>query len=86
MNPIVLEYLKVGLQREQLVGLLADANLAPREAVRKSKSSAKELWWPDPSVSREHLLDAMLEDPVLDKRPTVMTDKGTKLSRWSEIP
>lgn len=83
--PTVVEYLKVGWQLDQLVSLLADAGLTPRTALRESKSPAKELGLLDPSVSDEHLLDAMLEHPILVNRPIVVSNKGTKLCRPSEV-
>lgn len=83
--PTVIEYLKTGWQRDQLTALLSDAGLTPRTALRESKSPAKELGLLDPSVSDERLLEAMLEHPVLVNRPIVVTDKGTKLCRPSEV-
>ena len=83
--PTIVEYLTTGWQRDQLIALLADAGLTPRTALRESKSPAKDLGLLDPSVSDERLLGAMLEHPVLVNRPIVVTDKGTKLCRPSEV-
>lgn len=83
--PTVVEYLTVGWQRQQLTSLLADAGLTPRSALRESKSPARELGLLDPAVADEHLLEAMLEHPVLVNRPIVVSDKGTKLCRPSEV-
>ncbi|WKL58424.1 arsenate reductase (glutaredoxin) [Asticcacaulis sp. ZE23SCel15] len=83
-TPTVIEYIKVGWQRDQLLGLLAAAGLTPRTALRESKSPAKELGLLEPSVSDDALLEAMLEHPILVNRPIVVTDKGTKLCRPSE--
>jgi arsenate reductase (glutaredoxin) len=83
--PTIIEYLTTGWQRDQLTALLADAGLTPRMALRESKSPAKDLGLLDPSVGNDRLLDAMLEHPVLVNRPIVVTDKGTKLCRPSEV-
>ena len=83
-TPVVIEYLKEGWTRAQLVGLFAAAGLTPRTALRESKSPAKELGLLDPSVDDERLLDAMLEHPVLVNRPIVCTPKGVRLCRPSE--
>jgi arsenate reductase (glutaredoxin) len=83
-TPTIIEYIKVGWQHDQLMGLLADAGLTPRTALRESKSPAKELGLLDPAVSDDTLLEAMLEHPILVNRPIVVTDKGTKLCRPSE--
>jgi arsenate reductase len=83
-TPTVIEYLKTGWTRPQLLGLFAVAGLTPREALRTSKSPASELGLLDSSVDDEALLAAMLEHPVLVNRPIVCTAKGVKLCRPSE--
>lgn len=84
-EPIVVEYLKTGWTRPQLQALFAAADLTPRDALRTSKSPAKELGLLDPSVSEDALLDAMLEHPILVNRPIVCTPKGVALCRPSEV-
>jgi arsenate reductase len=83
-DPVVIEYLKAGWNRLQLVDLFASAGLTPRTALRVSKSPAAELGLTDESVSDEALLTAMLEHPILVNRPIVCTPKGVKLCRPSE--
>ncbi|SFR52790.1 arsenate reductase (glutaredoxin) [Litoreibacter janthinus] len=83
-TPIVIEYLKTGWTRPQLLALFAAADLTPREALRTSKSPAEELGLLAPSVSDDTLLDAMLEHPVLVNRPIVCSPKGVRLCRPSE--
>ncbi|MEM0908130.1 MAG: arsenate reductase (glutaredoxin) [Pseudomonadota bacterium] len=83
-TPTVIEYLKTGWTRPQLLALFAAADLSPRDALRVSKSPAAELGLTEPSVSDEALLDAMLEHPILVNRPIVASQKGVKLCRPSE--
>lgn len=83
-EPTVVEYLKEGWTRAQLLGLFAAAGLTPREALRVSKSPAAELGLTDPNVDDETLLSAMLEHPILVNRPLVCTPKGVRLCRPSE--
>ncbi|MFN8831207.1 MAG: arsenate reductase (glutaredoxin) [Labrys sp. (in: a-proteobacteria)] len=83
-KPIIIEYIKVGWTRPQLLGLFAAASLTPRTALRETKSPAKELGLLDPAVSDDDLLAAMLEHPVLVNRPIVCTPKGVRLCRPSE--
>ena len=83
-SPTVIEDLREGWTRPQLLGLFAAAGLTPRTALRESKSPAKELGLLDLSVSDQQLLDAMLEHPVLVNRPIVCTPKGVRLCRPSE--
>lgn len=81
---IVIEYLKTGWSREQLLGLFAAADLTPRTALRTSKSPAEELGLTDPSVSDDQLIEAILEHPILVNRPIVCSPRGVKLCRPSE--
>jgi arsenate reductase len=83
-KPTIIEYLKTGWTRPQLLALFAAAGLTPRSALRVSKSPAEALGLTDPDVSDEKLLDAMLEQPILVNRPIVCTSKGVKLCRPSE--
>ncbi|MFN4183158.1 MAG: arsenate reductase (glutaredoxin) [Hyphomonas sp.] len=82
--PVVIEYLKEGWTRPQLLGLFAAAGLTPRAALRESKSPAKDLGLLEPGVSDEAILAAMLEHPVLVNRPIVCSPKGVRLCRPSE--
>jgi arsenate reductase len=83
-RPTVVEYLKTGWTRPQLLGLFAAAGLTPREALRVSKSPAAELGLTDPTVDDDTLLAAMVQHPILVNRPIVCTPKGVRLCRPSE--
>lgn len=83
-EPIIIEYLKTGWTKPQLLGLFAAAGLTPRAALRETKSPAKDLGLLDPTTDNEALLNAMLEHPVLVNRPIVCTPKGVRLCRPSE--
>ena len=83
-EPTIIEYLKTGWTKPQLLGLFAAAGLTPRTALRESKSPAKELGLLAPEVRQDALLDAMIQHPVLVNRPIVCTIKGVKLCRPSE--
>ena len=84
-TPQVVEYLLEGWTMPLLNVLFTGAGLTPRDALRVSKSPAEELGLTDPSVSDRRLMNAMLDHPVLVNRPIVVTPKGTKLCRPSEI-
>ena len=83
-EPVVIDYLKTGWTRPQLLGLFAAAGLTPREALRETKSPAAELGLLEPGVDAETILSAMLAAPVLVNRPIVCSPKGVKLCRPSE--
>ncbi|MBT9289926.1 ArsC/Spx/MgsR family protein, partial [Prosthecodimorpha staleyi] len=80
----IVDYLKTGWTRPQLLGLFAAAGLTPRGALRTTKSPAVELGLTDPSVDDDAILAAMLAHPVLVNRPIVCTAKGVRLCRPSE--
>lgn len=83
-EPVVVDYLRIGWTRVQLLGLFAAAGLSPRDALRVSKSPAAELGLTDPGVDDDTLLAAMVEHPVLVNRPIVCTPKGVALCRPAE--
>ena len=83
-EPVVIEYLKTGWTRSQLLALFAAADLTPRTALRTTKSPAQELGLLDPAVPDEAILEAMLEHPVLVNRPIVCSPNGVRLCRPSE--
>ena len=84
-EPIVIEYLKTGWTRPQLLALFAAADLTPRTALRITKSPAEGLGLLDVSVADELLLDAMLDHPILVNRPIVCSRRGVRLCRPSEV-
>lgn len=84
-QPTVIEYLKTGWTKPQLLALFAAAGLTPRTALRTTKSPAAELGLLDESVADERLLEAMIAHPVLVNRPIVCTRKGVRLCRPSEV-
>lgn len=84
-TPDVVFYLDKGWTRDQLLSLFAAAGLSVREALRETKSPAKELGLLDSDVPAERILDLMTEHPVLVNRPIVQTPKGTRLCRPSEL-
>lgn len=83
-EPVIIEYLKDGWTRPQLLGLFAAADLTPRSALRVARSPAEELGLTDPAVDDESLLAAMVAHPILVNRPIVCTPKGVRLCRPSE--
>lgn len=83
-DPVVVDYLHEGWTKPQLLALFAAADLTPRQALRETKSPARELGLLDGDVPDETLLKAMIEHPVLVNRPIVCSPKGVRLCRPSE--
>jgi arsenate reductase len=84
-EPTVIEYLQHPPSREQLVKMIQDAGLTVREAIRQKGTPYAELGLDDVTLTDDQLLDAMLANPILINRPFVVTTKGTRLCRPSEL-
>lgn len=80
-TPTVVEYLKTGWTKPQLLALFAAAGIGPRDALRVKKSPAVELGLTDPSVADEDIVEAMVAHPILVERPIVVTARGAALCR-----
>jgi len=85
IEPTVIEYLKTPPDRATLLRLMVDAGVTPRQAVREKGTPFEELGLGDPSVSDEAIIEAMLRHPILIQRPFVVTERGTRLCRPSEV-
>ncbi len=84
-TPTVVEYLKTGWTRSGLEALLAAMGVGPRHILREKGTPAAELGLLDPAVDDDAILDAMVAHPILVNRPIVVTPKGVKLSRPSDV-
>lgn len=83
-RPRVIEYLQTGWTEPQLWALFAAADITPREALRETKSPAREMGLMAPGVSDATLIAAMLAHPILVNRPIVCAPRGVRLCRPSE--
>jgi arsenate reductase (glutaredoxin) len=85
IEPHVIEYLKSPPSRTMLVSLLARMKITPRDLLREKGTPFFELGLGEHSWSDEQLIDAMLAHPILINRPIVVTSRGVKLCRPSEL-
>ena len=85
VEPEVIEYLKTPPDRERLVALIAAAGLSVRAAIRQKDTPYADLGLDDPTLGDDALLDAMLAHPILINRPFVVTERGVRLCRPSEL-
>jgi arsenate reductase len=83
-RPIVVEYLKNPLSRNELVSLISAMEIRPRELLRRKGTPYEELNLDDPKWSDDEIIGFMIEHPILINRPIVVTPKGTRLCRPSE--
>lgn len=84
VEPEIIEYLKNPPDREQLSGVLALLKLEPRALMRRQEAAYKERKLDDPGLSREQLIAAMVENPILIERPIVLANGKAALGRPPE--
>jgi arsenate reductase len=84
-EPEIIEYLKTPPTRDRLVELIGSAGLSVRGALRQKDTPYDALGLGDPVLTDAQLLDAMMAHPILINRPFVVTPKGTRLCRPSEV-
>ncbi|MBB4258525.1 MULTISPECIES: arsenate reductase (glutaredoxin) [unclassified Bradyrhizobium] len=85
IEPHVIEYLKTPPSRTLLQQLVARMGISVREAVREKAAPYAELGLANPALTDDQLLDAMVAHPILINRPIVVTPKGVRLCRPSEL-
>ncbi len=84
-EPVVVEYLETPPSREELVELVAAMGLPVRDLLRQKGTPYGELGLGNPDLTNDQLLDMMMEHPILINRPIVVTEKGVRLCRPSEL-
>lgn len=84
-EPEIIEYLKTPPSRERLVDLIAALGITPRDLLREKGTPYAELDLGNPKWSDDELIDLMLTHPILINRPIVVTPKGVRLCRPSEL-
>lgn len=84
-EPEVIEYLQSPPTRDQLKDLIARMGVPVRDVIRQKGTPYAELGLDDPSLTDDQLIDAMVAHPILINRPIVVTPKGVRLARPSEV-
>jgi len=77
----VIEYLNTPPDANELEKILKGLGMEPRELMRKGQDEYKALGLNDENLSREALIKAMIENPILIERPIVITNKGIAIGR-----
>ncbi|MCB1734383.1 MAG: arsenate reductase (glutaredoxin) [Gammaproteobacteria bacterium] len=80
----VVEYLKTPPSKAELVAVLDLLGLEPRQLMRTKEAEYKEQGLADESLSREQLIDAMLQTPKLIERPIVIANGKAAIGRPPE--
>ena len=85
VEPHVVEYLQTPPSRAMLESLIERMGISARAVLREKGTPFVELGLADPTLSDEALIDAMIEHPILINRPIVVSPKGVRLCRPSEM-
>lgn len=83
-EPRIIEYLKNPPGKDELNEILALLGLEPRELMRKKEDSYKANQLDAPDLSRDKLVAAMVEHPVLIERPIVLANGKAAIGRPPE--
>ena len=84
IKPEIVEYLKTPPSAAELSDILGKLGLEPRDLMRRKEPPYKELNLADPGLSRDALIAAMVENPVLIERPIVLNKGKAALGRPPE--
>ena len=79
-EPRIIEYLKTPPSRAELVDLIAQMRVTPRELLRRKGTPYDELGLDDPKFTDDQLIDLMIEQPILINRPIVVSPLGVRPS------
>lgn len=83
-NIEVVEYLTTPPNREELEQILAMLKFEPRQLMRQNEAVYTELALDRAELSRDELIDAMLEQPILIERPIVIKNGRARIGRPPE--
>ena len=85
IEPSVIEYLDNPPDETTLRDLITKMGITPRQLLRVNVPPYAEHKLDNLSLTDDDLIQAMLADPLLINRPIVVSDKGVKLCRPSEV-
>ena len=85
VEPEVIEYLKTPPTRKKLVEILDAMKMPVRELLREKGTPYQELGLADPKWTDDELIDFIIQHPILMNRPIVVSEKGVRLCRPSEL-
>lgn len=85
IEPTVIEYLKTPPDRSTLESLIGQMGIRPRDLLRQKGTPYEELGLGSDQWTDAQLINQMLAHPILINRPIVVTPRGVKLCRPSEL-
>ena len=84
IEPEIVEYLKAPPGKEQLEHILDLLGMEPRDLMRKDQDEYRAADLDDPGLTRDTLLIAMVQRPVLMQRPIVLAHGKAAIGRPPE--
>ncbi|HHJ38955.1 MAG: arsenate reductase [Methylothermaceae bacteria B42] len=84
IEPEIIEYLKTPPSKEELEAILNKLGMEPRDLMRKKEKVYKEKGLDNPDLTRDQLIQAMIENPILIERPIVLVGDKAALGRPPE--
>ncbi len=80
----VVEYLNTPPDSDELNEVLELLGIEPRELMRKHETPYKENNLDNPDLSREQLIQAMIDNPILIERPIIISGNKATIGRPPE--
>jgi len=84
VEPKIIEYLQTPPSKDEMIRILDGLGIEPRDLMRRKEEPYAALGLSDAGISRDALIDAMLENPILMERPVVVNDGRYALGRPPE--
>ncbi|MFM4150531.1 glutaredoxin-dependent arsenate reductase [Klebsiella quasipneumoniae] len=84
-EPTIIYYLKTPPSRDELRQLIAAMAIPVRALLRQNVEPYDALGLAEDRFTDDQLIDFMLQHPILINRPIVVTPRGTRLCRPSEV-
>ncbi|WP_200550904.1 glutaredoxin-dependent arsenate reductase [Kosakonia sp. LAM2021] len=85
VEPTMIHYLETPPSRDELITLIGAMGISVRELLRKNVEPYEQLGLTVDRFTDAQLIDFMLEHPILINRTIVVTPRGTRLCRPSEV-
>ncbi|HXK57413.1 MAG: arsenate reductase (glutaredoxin) [Gammaproteobacteria bacterium] len=84
-DPSITEYLKTPPDKAELEKILAMLGMEPRDLMRKKEAEYRESGLDNPDLTREQLIQAMIDHPKLIERPIVISNGKAAIGRPPEL-
>jgi len=84
ITPFIIEYLKVGVTKEEVISLLTKLAISPRQLMRTKDSDYKDQGLDNNTLTNDELIEAIVKTPKLLERPVVVNNNKAAIGRPPE--